>query len=78
MVTLLPLFQGSCWFRFLSPKRRKGLWVFRNRSQQAREGRTIFLTVMVLRLIYKVLKLTKGTDLYPQLTLTSMIEKYTS
>jgi len=29
-----------------------------------------------LRLIYKVLKLTKGTDLYPQLTLTSMIEKY--
>ena len=73
LVTLLPLFQGSCWFRFLSPKRRKGLWVFRNRSQQAREGRTIFLTVMVLRLIY-----TKGTDLYPQLILTSMIEKYTS
>jgi len=24
LVTLLPLFQGSCWFRFLSPKRRKG------------------------------------------------------
>jgi hypothetical protein len=39
-VTLLPLFQGSCWFRFLSPKRRKGLWVFKNRSQQAGEGRT--------------------------------------
>src|ERR1700734_2292017 len=50
LVTLLPLFQGSCWFRFLSPKR-KWLWVFRNRSQQAREGRTIFLTVMVLSVL---------------------------
>jgi len=63
LVTLLPLFQSSCWFRFLSPKRSKGLWVFKNRSQQAEEGRTIFLTVMVLRFIYKALKLTKETDL---------------
>ena len=75
MVTLLPLFQGSCWFRFLLPKRRKGLWVFKNRSQQAGEGRTIFLTVIVLRVIHKAFQLTKGTDLtqHPQLILTSMI-----
>jgi hypothetical protein len=79
LVTHLPLSQGNCWFRFLSPKRKKGLWIFRNRSQQA-EGRTIFLTVMVLRLIYKALKLTKGTDQtqYPQLILTSMMAKDTS
>jgi hypothetical protein len=78
LVTHLPLFQGNCWFRFLSPKRRKWLWVYGNRSQQA--GRTIFLTVMVLRLVYKALELTKGTDLtqYPQLILTSMMAKDTS
>ena len=47
-------------------------------QQQPGEGRTIFLTVMVL--IYKALKLTKGTDLrqYLQLTLTSMMAKDTS
>ena len=41
------------------------------------EGRTIFLTMMVLRFIYKALKLIKGTDLtlYPQLILTSLMEK---
>jgi len=33
----------------------KGLCVFKNMLQQAGEGRTIFLTVMVLRLIYKAL-----------------------
>jgi hypothetical protein len=77
LVTLLPQFQGSCWFKCLSPKRRKGLWVLNNRLQQAGEGRTIFLTVIVLRLIYKALKLTKGTDLTlsPQLILTSMMAK---
>jgi hypothetical protein len=65
-------FQDNFWFRFLSPKRKKGLWVSRNRPQQDGEGRTIFLTVMALRLIYKALKLTKGTDQtqYPQLILS--------
>jgi hypothetical protein len=53
----------SCWFRFLSLKRRKGLWVCRNRSQQGGGRRTIFLTVMVLRLIQKALKLKKEADL---------------
>ena len=49
-------------------------------QEQAGEGRTIFLTVMVLRFIYKALKLTKGTDLtqHPQLILTSMMVKDTS
>ena len=44
---------------------------------QAGDCRTIFLTV---RLTYKTLKLTKGTDLtqYPQPTLTSMMKKDTS
>jgi hypothetical protein len=72
-----PLFCGSCWFIFLSPKRRKGFWVFRNKSQQAGEGRTIFLTVMVLRFIYKALKETDLTQ-YLQLNLTRIIEKDTS
>ena len=72
-----PLFQGSCWFIFLSPKRRKGFWVFRNKSKQAGEGRTIFLTVMVLRFIYKALKETDLTQ-YLQLNLTRIIEKDTS
>ena len=67
-----PLFQGSCWFIFLSPKRRKGFWVFRNKLQQAGEGRTIFLTVMVLRFIYKALKETDLTQ-YLQLNLTRII-----
>jgi hypothetical protein len=48
-------------------------------SQQAGGSRTIFLTV-VLRLLYKALKLTKEIDLtqYPQLILTSMMGKDTS
>ena len=72
-----PLFQGSCWFIFLSPKRRKRFWVFRNKSKKAGEGRTIFLTVMVLRFIYKALKETDLTQ-YLQLNLTRIIEKDTS
>src|SRR6202042_464238 len=72
-----PLFQGSCCFIFLSPKRRKGFWVFRNKSKQAGEGRTIFLTVVVLRFIYKALKETDLTQ-YLQLNLTRIIEKDTS
>ena len=72
-----PLFQGSCLFIFLSPKRRKRFWVFRNKSKKAGEGRTIFLTVMVLRFIYKALKETDLTQ-YLQLNLTRIIEKDTS
>ena len=72
-----PLFQGSCWFIFLSPKRRKRFWVFRNKSKKAGEGRTIFLTVMVLRFIYKALKETDLTQ-YLRLNLTRIIEKTTS
>src|ERR1700691_5053168 len=72
-----PLFQSSCWFIFLSPKRRKGFWAFRNKSQQAGEGRSIFLTVMVLRFIYRALKETDLTQ-YLQLNLTKIIEKDTS
>jgi hypothetical protein len=80
LVTHLPLFQDNFWFRFLSPKRKKGLWVFRNRPQKDGEGRTIFLTVMALRLVHKALKLTKGTDQtqYPQIILTNMMVKDTS
>ena len=68
-----------CRFRFLSPKRRKGLWVFKNNNKLEKVGQ-IFLTVMVLRFIYKALKLTKGTDLtqHLQLILISMMVKDTS
>ena len=54
-----PPIPGQLLIQILLPKRRKGLWVFKNRLQQAGEGKTIFLTVMVLRFIYKALKLTK-------------------
>jgi hypothetical protein len=79
LVTHLPLFQDNFWFRFLSPKRKKGHWVFWNRPQQDGEGRTIFLTVMAWSLLHKALKLTKETDQtqYPQLILTSMMVKDT-
>jgi len=41
-------FQGSCWFKYLSLKRRKRPWVFQNISQLT-GGRTIFLIVMGLK-----------------------------
>jgi hypothetical protein len=63
--------------QILLPKKGKVFWVFWYRLQQAGEGRTIFLTVMVLLLIYKAIKWTKGTDLtqYSQPKMTKMTEK---
>jgi hypothetical protein len=39
-------FQGSYWFKCLSLRRRKGLWVFQNTAQLTGGGRTIFQIVM--------------------------------
>jgi hypothetical protein len=41
-------FQGHYWFRFLSPMRKKWLWVFKNITQLTVGSRTIFLIVIGL------------------------------